>query len=242
MPWNGTAPAQTRSTEEACSLEFARLNFQPVYVQGHVRQVLSHYLMTEDGFAFAVLGFTGVEAARFKEAYIAEFNHMADELARRNLPVAPADPLSFLEDPDILRSLLGRYAEEAAVERQGRLLAEAAVEAARPAVDFAEALADSVGTWGLRTAGKALHQPPNKFVAWLRERGDLYDLNGGPVAKEALVKRGLFTVAWEMHGGKPRPTTKVTGKGVVHYARAIGVRPPGAPAQGLLPGIEPEDT
>ncbi|GJD79591.1 hypothetical protein GCM10007886_33340 [Methylobacterium gregans] len=96
-------------------------------------------------------------------------------------------------------------------------------------MDFVEALADSDGTWGLRAAGKALHQPPNKFVAWLRERGDLYDLNGGPVAKEALVKRGLLTVAWEMHGGKPRPTTKVTGKGVVHYARALGVRPPGRP-------------
>lgn len=223
-----------RNTEETCSPEFARLNFQPVFVQGHARTVLSHYLMTKDGFAFAVLGFTGAEAARFKEAYIAEFNRMAAELAR---PKPPADPLSLLEDPDILRGLLGRYTEMVKVERAGRLVAEAAVEAAQPAVDFVQALAESDGLWGLRAAGKALHQGPDKFILWLRERGDLYDLNGGPVAKQDLINRKLFDVAWAVHGGKPRPTTKLTGKGVVHYARLLGVRPPAPPSQGLLPGF-----
>lgn len=187
--------------------------------------------------AFAVLGFTGAEAARFKEAYIAEFNRMADELVRRSVPVAPADPLALLDDPAILRSLLGRYAERVEEERQGRIVAEAQVAAARPAVDFVEALADSDGLWGLKAAEKALHQGPPKFVAWLKDRGDLYELNGGPVANERAIRRGLFEVLWAVHGGKPRPTTKVTGKGMVHYAKELGVRPPGPPSHALLPGL-----
>ncbi len=176
---------------------------------------------------------------RFKDWVVEEVLPSIRETGSYALPSAPqpVDPLALLDDPDVLRSLLGRYAEKAAVERQGRLVAEAAVEAARPAVDFVEALADSDGLWGLRAAGKALHQGPDKFIKWLRERRDLYDLNGGPVAQQRLIDRGLFEVVWAVHGGKPRPTTKLTGKGMVHYAKELGVRPPGPASQGLLPGL-----
>ena len=122
-------------------------------------------------------------------------------------------------------------------EREGHLVAEAAVVAAAPAVAFVGALADSDGLWGLYAAAKALHQGPVTFVRWLRTRGDLYDLNGGPVPKEALIKKGFFKVSFEMYGGEPRPTTKVTGKGIVHYARELGVKPPALSPQGLLPGF-----
>jgi phage antirepressor YoqD-like protein len=116
-------------------------------------------------------------------------------------------------------------------------VAEAAVEAARPAVDFVGALADSDGLWGLRAAGKALHQGPDGLIKWLMERGDLYDLDDGPVPKQRLMNRGQFTVVWREFGGKQRPTMKLTGRGIVHYAREFGVCPPGAPAQALLPGL-----
>ncbi|MBE7197322.1 MAG: phage antirepressor KilAC domain-containing protein [Parafilimonas terrae] len=145
-------------------------------------------------------------------------------------PPAPFDPLAMLQDVDVLIPLLATMAQRVKT-------AEAAVEAARPAVAFVEALADSDGLWGLRAAGKALHQGPDKFILWLRDRGDLYDLNGGPVPKQDLINRKLYQVAWAEHGGKPRPTTKITGRGMVYYAKALGVRPPGAPAQALLPGL-----
>lgn len=154
------------------------------------------------------------------------------------LPAAPQPlPVSnvaamyeFLRNPANAIELIGHYATE-------NLSLKGQVEEARPAVEFVGALADSDGTWGLKAAGKALHQGPLKFVAWLRDRGDLYDLNGGPVPMEPLIKRGLFIVLWEHHGGKPRPATKLTGKGIVHYARELGVRPPQASPQGLLPGF-----
>lgn len=145
-------------------------------------------------------------------------------------PAAPFDPMAMLQDVDVLIPLLATMAQRVKV-------AEAAVEAARPAVDFVGALADSDGLWGLRAAGKALHQGPDRFIKWLRERGDLYDLDDGPVPKQHLIDRGVFTVVWREFGGKQRPTTKITGKGIVHYAKALGVRPPGAPVQALLPGL-----
>ncbi|MCF4127914.1 hypothetical protein [Methylobacterium sp. SyP6R] len=80
-------------------------------------------------------------------------------------PVVGPDPLALLDDPDVLRGLLGRYTEKVKEERAGRLAAEAQVEAARPSVEFCEALADSDGTWGLQAAGKALGQRPNRFIA-----------------------------------------------------------------------------
>lgn len=90
---------------------------------------------------------------------------------------------------------------------------------------------------GLQVAGKALHQRANRFVTWLCTRIDLYNLGGGPVEKEPLIKMGLFQVGFEMYGGAPRPTTKLSGKGLVHYAKELGVRPPVLSRQGLLPGF-----
>ena len=40
-------------------------------------------VMSRDGFTFLAMGFTGREAAQFKEDYIAEFNAMEEELKRR---------------------------------------------------------------------------------------------------------------------------------------------------------------
>lgn len=177
---------------------------------------------------------------RFKDWVVAEVLPSIRESGSYVMPAVaasqPVDPIALLEDPVILRSLFGRYAERVEEERQGRIAAEAQVEQARPAVDFVEALADSDGLWGLRAAGKALHQGPDLFIKWLRERRDLYDLNGGPVAKQTLIDRGLFEVVWAV-GGKPRPITKFTGKSMVHYAKELGVRPPGPPSQAILPGL-----
>lgn len=49
------------------------------------------YRMTRDGFVFLAMGFTGKEAAQWKEAYINAFNKMEQELlARTTRPANPA--------------------------------------------------------------------------------------------------------------------------------------------------------
>lgn len=63
-----------------CSPEFTERNFAPSeYVDGTGR-TLPTYKVTRDGFTFLITGFTGKEAARFKEEYIAAFNWMEQRL------------------------------------------------------------------------------------------------------------------------------------------------------------------
>lgn len=74
-----------------CSPEFNRLNFQPVDYLDEKGERRRAFDLTRDGFVFLVMGFTGREAARFKEAYIAAFNAMEDELRRMGVPLAHED-------------------------------------------------------------------------------------------------------------------------------------------------------
>lgn len=59
-----------------CSDEFNRLNFKPVKYIDEKGEKRPMYLMTYDGFALLVMGFTGKKAMQFKEQYIKEFNEM----------------------------------------------------------------------------------------------------------------------------------------------------------------------
>lgn len=63
-----------------CSKEFNRLNFEPVDEVDEKGEMRRTIRMTKDGFMFLVMGFTGEEAARMKEAYIHAFNQMAEQL------------------------------------------------------------------------------------------------------------------------------------------------------------------
>jgi Rha family phage regulatory protein len=83
-----------------CSEEFARLNFQPCsYLDANNRN-RPLYEITRDGFTFLAMGFTGKEAARFKEAYIQAFNRLAEELAgiRRELALPAPETLTLTKN------------------------------------------------------------------------------------------------------------------------------------------------
>ncbi|EIX5362703.1 Rha family transcriptional regulator [Salmonella enterica] len=67
-----------------CSPEFNRLNFKPVDYTDAKGEKRPAYQITKNGFVFLVMGFTGKKAAAFKEAYIAEFDRMENELRQQN--------------------------------------------------------------------------------------------------------------------------------------------------------------
>ncbi|EEI4448009.1 Rha family transcriptional regulator [Salmonella enterica] len=70
-----------------CSPAFTTANFSAVVLTaqaGFDEREIEAYEMTKDGFVFLVMGFTGKKAARFKEAYIAEFNRMEEEIRQKN--------------------------------------------------------------------------------------------------------------------------------------------------------------
>lgn len=71
--------------ELECSAEFSARNFaltEYIDAQSKPRPM---YEMTKNGFVFLVMGFTGKQAALFKENYIAAFDEMSDFIKSQNL-------------------------------------------------------------------------------------------------------------------------------------------------------------
>lgn len=63
-----------------CSNEFRSLNFEASSYISKQNKKLECYDITRDGFVFLAMGFTGKEAAQWKEKYINAFNEMEKEL------------------------------------------------------------------------------------------------------------------------------------------------------------------
>ena len=60
-----------------CSEKFSSLNFEEsnYKIRG---KIYPEFMLTKDGFTFLVMGYRGKKAATFKEAYINQFNQMAE--------------------------------------------------------------------------------------------------------------------------------------------------------------------
>lgn len=70
-----------------CSHEFRELNFELTFEInkiGNTERKTPYYKITRDGFAFLCMGFTGKEAARFKEEYINAFNLLESQASYEN--------------------------------------------------------------------------------------------------------------------------------------------------------------
>ncbi|MEK4453432.1 Rha family transcriptional regulator [Paenibacillus sp. FSL L8-0506] len=68
-----------------CSEEFSRLNFEPSNYINERGRTYPKYYITQDGFSFLVMGYTGKLAAQYKESYIRDFNRMRDKLQLENV-------------------------------------------------------------------------------------------------------------------------------------------------------------
>ncbi|EEH4116148.1 transcriptional regulator [Salmonella enterica subsp. enterica] len=83
-----------------CSTEFSERNFAPAEYTDEQGKKRPAYKITKNGFVFLVMGFTGKKAAAFKEAYIAEFDRMENELHQNNAPphnkIIPGDGRTLL--------------------------------------------------------------------------------------------------------------------------------------------------
>lgn len=116
-----------------CSADFRLRNFAEAkesmtYVDSdgvsHTKDTTrtGHYRLTRDGFAFLAMGFTGKEAAQWKEAYINAFNKMEAELLAQSratpYTVQPGDKLNAKQQAT-LRELLETNAKRLPPEKQG---------------------------------------------------------------------------------------------------------------------------
>lgn len=107
-------------------------------------------------------------------------------------------------------------------ERERVVLLEHKVEEDAPKAEFYDRFADADGLYGLQNAGRVLHQPPNKFVRWLKQDYLFYQ-GGALVPRAPYVKSGLFEVKSELVDDKPRHRTWMTPKGVQYFAKKLGV-------------------
>lgn len=93
-----------------CSEEFSRRNFAGTSYTDSQGKPRAAFSITRDGFVFLAMGFTGPEAARWKERYLEAFNLMEAALARP--AAAPAPQLAgptfdrVVAERDALRAML----------------------------------------------------------------------------------------------------------------------------------------
>ncbi len=66
-----------------CSKDFGLNNFALSSYTNKQNKTVPCYLLTRDGFSFLCMGFTGKEAAKWKEAYIRAFNQMEKQLLKQ---------------------------------------------------------------------------------------------------------------------------------------------------------------
>lgn len=115
-----------------CSSEFGRRNFTPSSYSNSQNKKQPLFEITRDGFVFLCMGFTGPQAALWKERYIAAFNEM--ETALRASPPALHQDMTLAREVGLLRDqlqtqttmLLGLY-QQLDGARRGHLRAQASL-------------------------------------------------------------------------------------------------------------------
>lgn len=104
-----------------CSRKFIEHNFVLNEYTDSIGRKLPAYRITRDGFVFLAMGFTGKEAAAWKEAYITAFNQMEAELKRIRYAVNPDDVLTG-DQAETLRLMLKTKADLLPKQQQGSFM------------------------------------------------------------------------------------------------------------------------
>lgn len=107
-----------------CSPEFNEHNFVCVDYLDSKGETRPMFRITRDGFVFLCMGFTGKEAAKWKEAYIALFNKMESALSNSeapNLKTKKALPNGLtLEQCDSVKALVKARVEACPKDKQAK--------------------------------------------------------------------------------------------------------------------------
>ncbi|SFU70037.1 Rha family transcriptional regulator [Alicyclobacillus macrosporangiidus] len=198
--------------ELGCSDEFREHNFVLTSYIDQWNREKPKYIMTEQGFALLVMGYTGPRAMEFKERYIAEFERMRKELQTRDLVERFNLPRTY---PEALRALAAA-AEEAEQMRQQ-------LEEQAPKVALYEVAMQATNAQAMSAIAKSLGIGRNKLFAFLREQKVLRH-NNEPY--QEYIDRGYFRVRQysitHFHDGiENKAQTLVTAKGMDFIHRLL---------------------
>jgi Rha family phage regulatory protein len=153
-----------------CSQEFTERNFAPSEYQDSTGRKLPKYLLTQDGFSFLVMGYTGKEAARFKEMYINEFNRMKDELNKPQFAL----PQTM---PEALRMLAAEIEEKEAIKSHNLML-EQRVKEYEPKISYIDTILQSKDTVTITQIAKDYGLSGKALNEILHEEKVQYKMNG----------------------------------------------------------------
>jgi anti-repressor protein len=194
--------------ELECSKEFSLLNFEETPYTAQNGQSYVKYLITQDGFSFLVMGYTGREAARFKELYIAEFKKMREELNKPQFQL----PQNYVE---ALEALIGAEKDKIQLQEQNAYKdQQIAIQAPKVALYDVAMSADGVQPVG--TVAKELGLGRTRLFALLREKKILRS-NNEPY--QEYIERGYFklrmyTITHYTNGLENKTQPMVTPKGI----------------------------
>ena len=133
--------------ELECSPEFAKSNFGLCYKNNPLQngKPSPFYEITRDGFVFLCMGFTGAQAAQWKEKYIETFNRLEAEIYRREAqPAVDAAALerlrqAYLADNPQMADLL-RYRDAGLKQTEAAVLLGVSPQTVRERLKKAAAL------------------------------------------------------------------------------------------------------
>lgn len=207
----------------SCSASFNAANFGVItYIDSRNREQTA-YEMTNDGFSFLVMGYTGAKAGEFKERFINEFN--------RREALLKDDDYILMRSQQILQKRI-EIAEEKIkyLEQQNSKL--------QPKADFADKAFAMEGKCDIGQAAKILGLPfgRNSLFKKLREAGVFFANRNEP--KQKYIDAGYFEmkekpIPRENHPGFVVMVVLCTQKGLAYINHLFG----GKPSDGKLARI-----
>lgn len=143
---------------EKCSLEFTQRNFALSEYGDSTGRKLPMYVLSKDGFMIVVMGYNTPEAMKIKEAYIARFNEMEEQIKQ-----ATQLPSNYL---DALKALVASEEE--------KMKALETVEQQKPMVMVAEERIEKKGCLSITDVTKSLGLKRGEITNWAKAKGFIH--------------------------------------------------------------------
>ena len=215
---------------ETPKMAFQKMFFETTYKVDGNNKSYKEYLMNRDGFSLLVMGFTGAKALAWKLKYIEAFNAMEAKLEDRG-----KDSYMIADPVDRAKKWIE---EEEVRQRQA-----AELEAAKPKVVFADAVATSKTSILIGELAKLIKQNgidigQNRLFEWLRVNKFLISRKGTDynTPTQKAMEMGLFEIRESSHINGDgvnivTKTSKVTGKGQQYFINKFLAKKDGGAVQ-----------
>lgn len=195
-----------------CSQQFGESNFGLSSFQSRQNKEMPMYLLSRDGFMLVVMGYTGDEAMRLKEAWITKFNEMEEALRHTSVPAGLPD----FTNPAVA-------ARAWADERERADAVTLALEEAKPKAEFVDRYVEAEGLRTFTQAAKTLKIKRADLISLLLEQHLFRDRRGNIQPYAGYVKSGLYVTKETLLEPTKRTVinTYLTPKGFEAVARIV---------------------